>query len=334
MSLRPIIFSGIGKMGGQALEHALLHSEQYEKQELRVLPMAIEEEAGNVEIAGQNIKLISHDDDFYNLGIDNPIVIDFAPSKIMSQQIEKWTKLNIDAIIGSTFASGTSDEEKQKVYDLTQKASSLTTLSPNFALPVAKLQAVFHDYISTLDDDSLAKVHFKGTDSHQEAKKSFSGTMNAICDDLRSAGLREENMQMCMIRDPTVQRKLGVPEEYLGGHGWHFYRFTPDNPEHINIEIMSDNILRFLSNSELFQEYFLNELSDNSVNIVSPEKDVTLEANHERRTGIYNLSHRINGRKVYCEGIPLVAGYVNRQSQEGKTGMRTNIDAINDYCSE
>lgn len=88
--------------------------------------------------------------------------------------------------------------------------------APNLSLPIIRfltqvlptLQHSFYDMEATV------------MDSHQAGKKSVPGTAaamaNALCLNID---------RITSVREPAIQRQLGVAEEHLGGHGWHWINF-------------------------------------------------------------------------------------------------------------
>src|SRR5690606_16513587 len=121
-------------------------------------------------------------------------------------------------------------------------------IAPNMAAPIVMLQAALNRIAQEFPgaiDGYTPSLH----ESHQPTKKDASGTAKACLDPLRKLGCTTGDSEMDSIRDPEQQRALGVPEEHLRGHGWHWYEAR------------------------------------------SAAGDVILE-----------LSHRINGRRVYAEG--------------------------------
>jgi 4-hydroxy-tetrahydrodipicolinate reductase len=64
-------------------------------------------------------------------------------------------------------------------------------------------------------------------ESHQSGKADTSGTAKAMVGYFQKLGLDFNTDQIVKVRDPETQKNdLGVPEEYLGGHGWHTYSLT------------------------------------------------------------------------------------------------------------
>jgi 4-hydroxy-tetrahydrodipicolinate reductase len=66
-------------------------------------------------------------------------------------------------------------------------------------------------------------------ESHQRGKADTSGTARALVGCFNAMGVAFDERQIEMLRDPEAQRRLGVPEDHLAGHGWHTYTLTsPD----------------------------------------------------------------------------------------------------------
>jgi len=66
-------------------------------------------------------------------------------------------------------------------------------------------------------------------ESHQKSKRDTSGTARAMVGYFNRLGIPFRVDQIEMIRDPDLQRGIGVPEEHLNGHGWHTYGLTSED---------------------------------------------------------------------------------------------------------
>jgi 4-hydroxy-tetrahydrodipicolinate reductase len=67
-------------------------------------------------------------------------------------------------------------------------------------------------------------------ESHQQGKADTSGTAKAMVGYFKRLGVPFSDDRIQMERDPYLQKtRWGIPEEHLGGHGWHTYTLvSPD----------------------------------------------------------------------------------------------------------
>jgi 4-hydroxy-tetrahydrodipicolinate reductase len=67
-------------------------------------------------------------------------------------------------------------------------------------------------------------------ESHQKGKADTSGTAKAMVEYFNQLGIPFSAKDILMERDPQSQQKIWrVPEEYLGGHGWHTYTLISED---------------------------------------------------------------------------------------------------------
>jgi len=177
----------------------------------------------NSTISPRTIQLVSESDLGATLRTgEQYVALDFSPTAPTPERFLLWESLGIPAVVGFTgFAPA---QARARVRD----SKGLVVFAPNLALPIVALQAILRD----------ATQHYAGafsgfklqcTESHQSSKKDLSGTARAILPNLAALGISNaEETAIVPVRDPSAQRALGVPEEFLGGHGWHRYEVTSD----------------------------------------------------------------------------------------------------------
>lgn len=127
------------------------------------------------------------------------------------------------------FVMGTTGGDRDLLMKTVEGSGIPAVIAPNMAKQIVGFQAMmefaaknfpglFEGYTMTLEE------------SHQQGKADTSGTAKAMVGYFNDMGVEFDVSQIKQIRDPEVQKKeLGVPEEYLGGHGWHTYSLlSPD----------------------------------------------------------------------------------------------------------
>lgn len=93
---------------------------------------------------------------------------------------------------------------------LSQLSKTCVIDAPNLSLPIVKLLSLLPVLL-----EEPGALEMRITESHQIDKKDISGTARAM---LRGTE------GIVSVRDPTGQRALGVPEEHLDAHAYHFLK--------------------------------------------------------------------------------------------------------------
>lgn len=88
--------------------------------------------------------------------------------------------------------------------------------APNLSLPIIKLLS----QVLPVLQEAFGDMDVTITETHQETKKSVPGTAKVMAG---AFGVAEENI--VSVRQPAIQRQMGVPEESLDGHGYHWINF-------------------------------------------------------------------------------------------------------------
>jgi len=130
---------------------------------------------------------------------------------------------------GIPFIMGTTGSDREKMTEAVTNASIPAVIAPNMAKQIVGFQAMMEWAAETFPG------LFKGysleiTESHQKGKADTSGTAKAMAQYFNQLGVPNSEEQIRMIRDPDIQKNhLGVPVNYLSGHGWHTYTLISDN---------------------------------------------------------------------------------------------------------
>ena len=194
-------------------------------------------------------------------GLMESIVIDYSTPGAALDNIQAYVEA------GVSFVMGTTGFDRAEAVRLVTGSPVSAVIAPNMAAPIVVLQAALA-HVAERFPGALQGYRLAIHESHQSTKKDVSGTARALLGPLRALGCESVTPEIEAIRDPQQQRGLGVPEEHLSGHGWHWYEAK------------------------------------------SGAGDVTLE-----------VSHRVNGRRVYAEGALLAAAFLHRQRAAGARGQ-------------
>jgi 4-hydroxy-tetrahydrodipicolinate reductase len=144
-------------------------------------------------------------------------------------------------------------------------------------------------------------------------------------------GIEFNEKDIKMIREPGAQLKLGVPENFLGGHGWHRYTINPlfsNRTEAIrNFANMFESAFLTENNPALKGYKFQRGAWENSA--TSADGNVYIGTINLENGGII-LEHNINGRGVYVDGtLNLAVPHLARMIGRGEKGkVYSMIDVL------
>ena len=174
--------------------------------------------------------------------------------------------------------------------------------SPNLCGPIISLFKFFNG----LAEGAMYGIVYFNVESHQKTKQEASGTEKRFSELFRKAGA-VTLYPVQMVRDEESQRALGIPKEFLGGHGWHFCTFEPATK--------SDSDYRsYMKFKESFEECMQSlkttypHLVDYSVNRRTDmflfNEDGTLCIGYERLSwDAFRFFTKINGRASYIDEL-------------------------------
>jgi 4-hydroxy-tetrahydrodipicolinate reductase len=182
-----------------------------------------------IEIDGLKFSLISPDQHkkvliSLQFVVENPVVVDFTHPSAVNRNAELYCNLGIPFVMGTT--GGKRDELLKTV----EESLTCAVIAPNMAKQIVGFQATMH-YMAATFPKVFEGYTLEIVESHQNGKADTSGTAMAMVEQpdgspgiFNQLGIPFKKDQIRMVRDPKVQTsELGVPEEYLAGHGWHTY---------------------------------------------------------------------------------------------------------------
>lgn len=124
---------------------------------------------------------------------------------------------------GLPFVMGTTGGDRQLLEDTVLASSISAVIAPNMAKQIVGFQAMM-EYAAKTFPDLFKGYSLEIKESHQKGKADTSGTAKAMVRYFNSLGLPFAEEEITKERDPEIQKNvLGIPEEYLSGHGWHTY---------------------------------------------------------------------------------------------------------------
>ncbi|MBW2664048.1 MAG: dihydrodipicolinate reductase, partial [Deltaproteobacteria bacterium] len=124
---------------------------------------------------------------------------------------------------GLPFVMGTTGGERKLLEDKVRQSSIPAVIAPNMAKQIVGFQAMM-EYAAKTFPDLFKGYSLEVRESHQKGKADTSGTAKAMIGYFNSLGMPFTEDEIFKERNPETQAaKWGIPNEYLGGHGWHTY---------------------------------------------------------------------------------------------------------------
>lgn len=157
--------------------------------------------------------------------VKNLICIDFThPSAVCENA--RFYREN-----GLPFVMGTTGGDREMLEEIVKSSKVPAVIAPNMAKQVVALQAMMKFAAETFPLLFLG-WDLKVRESHQAGKADTSGTAKAMLKTFKEMGVKCYEEMILKERDPHHQISIwGIPEEHLGGHGWHTYTLASPDPE-------------------------------------------------------------------------------------------------------
>ena len=122
------------------------------------------------------------------------------------------------------FVMGTTGGNRQDLEKTVLASSIPAVIAPNMAKQIVGFQAMM-EYAAATFPDLFKGYSLEIKESHQKGKADTSGTAKAMVRYFNNLGLAFTEDDIVKERDPNRQKTVwGIPEAFLGGHGWHTYR--------------------------------------------------------------------------------------------------------------
>ena len=127
------------------------------------------------------------------------------------------------------FVMGTTGGDREHLAATVRSSSISAVIAPNMAKQIVGFQAMM-EYAATTFPGLFCDYSMTVRESHQQGKADTSGTARAIIRNFNQLGIDLSEGDIQMERNPEIQRSAWkIPEEHIGGHGWHTYTLTsPD----------------------------------------------------------------------------------------------------------
>ncbi len=233
---------------------------------------------------------------------------------------------------GLPFVMGTTGGDRQALEQRVKESEVCAVIAPNMAKPIVAFQAFMKDFAAA-HVDGMKGYQVRIRESHQQGKVDTSGTAKAMVEYLNQMGIAFEKDQIEMIRDPETQLELGVPEDHLGGHGWHTYDLLASEERGGSLVDFSGALENFLDWNKAFKGYDKKDSLRNEVvywiRRQSPDGTVEFIADAALPVTI-GITHNINGRSIYVDGTLDAVKFLDGRMKAGEKGkVYSMIDVLN-----
>jgi 4-hydroxy-tetrahydrodipicolinate reductase len=157
------------------------------------------------------------------------IVVDYTEPGVAENNIQLYCAKMIN------FVMGTTGVDVNRISKTIKESDINAVIAPNMGKQIVALQAMLK-YASDNFPACFDGYKLTVKESHQNGKADTSGTARAMVEYFNTLGMKFQEDEIVKYREPNDQIALGIPEEYLKGHGWHTYAFTsPDGSVHFEI---------------------------------------------------------------------------------------------------
>ena len=193
--------------------------------DLNLVPYSLtgpEIEDAHVEIKGQSVALIHPADRETRIQAVKAewpgfISVDFTHPSAVNDSAAFYCEQDLP------FVMGTTGGDREALRRTVLQSSNAAVIAPNMAKQIVGLQAMMA-YAAETFPGLFEGYSLTVRESHQQGKADTSGTAKAMVRYFNAMGIEFADDQIHQERDPQVQqRDWGIPETYLGGHGWHTY---------------------------------------------------------------------------------------------------------------
>jgi len=273
---------------------------------------------------------------------DSLIGINFATKEGFDVNF-KFAEHKIPFIYGGT---GATDEQKTELKEAVRRNNIPAIMSSNMCSHIVGLQKTMNN-ISNISQINLAYHNLSIIESHQEGKQDTSGTAKDMINYFNKMGTNyqvETLKKGGMIREPEEQLKIGIPKEYLSGHGWHNYiLYSQEKSE--SIDMLANLVCDFMIKDPLFLDYQMSHKRSDAEGIM-PKKSYLqsiikkLTADQYLKGELFRfskdktvgfsvslipkqlamISHNINGRDPYALGaIKQALPFLVEKAEKGRT---------------
>lgn len=195
-----------------------------EAADMGLMSIALAEEEGELRFGMTNISLVpllKHESTIRDL---QPVIaVDFTVPDAVNRNAKMYCDCKVP------FVMGTTGGDRELLKKTVEQSKVCAVIAPNMAKQIVVFQAMMEHAAKTFHSP-FEGYRLTITESHQQGKKDTSGTAKAMVQYFNDLGIPFEVGQIVMVREPKAQEvELGVPAQYLAGHGWHTYTLLSED---------------------------------------------------------------------------------------------------------
>jgi 4-hydroxy-tetrahydrodipicolinate reductase len=282
-----------------------------------------------------------HEEILSQLDPKDTIIVDYTQPEAVNRNVELYYKYGLNFVMGTTGGDRKALEERVKNSDI------CAVIAPNMAAPIVALQGFWEGFAN--DNPNAFKGYLlEIEESHQATKKDPSGTAFAFSKSfakLGIAGMPYDSKDadaikaispkplvdlfgnsFKMIRNPEEQKRIGVPYQFLSGHGWHKYTIRAPEEYEGNLVKAKENLNFFFHNHPVFSDY-TKDSSNSGITLLSSDNTVFLESSYQDDRNL-TFIHDINGRNIYVDGTMQALRFLSGKIKTRQKGFYTMSDVI------
>ena len=175
-----------------------------------------------ITVAGASIELIQPDgrtEKLEAIRVDHGpfISVDFTHPSAVNLNAEFYCRNHLP------FVMGTTGGDRTRLAEVVAESDVCAVIAPNMAKQIVGFQAMMA-YAAETFPGLFNGYSLDIRESHQAGKADTSGTAKAMVGYFNRLGVPFAEADIAKERDPDIQREQwGIPEEFIGGHGWHTY---------------------------------------------------------------------------------------------------------------
>ncbi len=251
------------------------------------------------------------------------IIMDFTWPESAVGNAELYCRHGRPFVMGTTMKP----EDRKRIEDIVASSETSALIAPNMAKQIVALQWAVEEFAK--NNAGLLKGYtLEVIESHQKGKKDTSGTAKAMVKYFNQLGIdyNISQIEKTMMRDVPAQLKMGVPEQYLKGHGWHTYVLTFSGRGVKSAITLADPELYFPTGLSAFDgmrrgrgEVPYEGKIYNAMTFESDDKTLFFMFGFSEDGGVI-ITHNINGRKPYALGALDAVRFLDARVKEGNKG--------------
>ncbi|MCL4100778.1 MULTISPECIES: dihydrodipicolinate reductase [unclassified Fibrobacter] len=179
-------------------------------------------------VAGKTVQLLKPSNREERIGevlakYPNLICVDYTHPTAVNDNAAFYVKHKIP------FVMGTTGGDREALTKLVAEANHPSVIAPNMSKQIVAFQTMI-EWLANEFPTAFSGYKLSVVESHQKTKADTSGTARAVVGSFQKMGFEYTPDDIEKVRDEKSQmERMGVPEEYLGGHAFHTYSLDSED---------------------------------------------------------------------------------------------------------